>query len=214
MLEVITRFKEGGSYMWVILAVGAWIAAIAIDRIIVLFMKSNINAETFMDQIDRLVGAGDIGAAIKYCNTLEEKPLARVIKAALEHANESIERVNSAIDEAVLAALPKLQKRISYLFTLANVATLLGLMGTIQGLIESFSAMDVNDPASQARQLGSGISTAMLTTAFGLVVAVPTIILHTVIQNKTEQLIEEIDHGTTRLLNILGKKPAKAAAGK
>ena len=205
MLEMLSRFSQGGSYMWVILVVGAWTAAIVIDRVIAVYWRANVNARLVMSQIERLLQSGDWSGAIQFCDGMGSKPLARVLGSALRHVDEGAERISAAMDEAMLAALPPLQKRTPYIFTMANIATLLGLMGTVQGLVTSFSGLDVNDPASQARILGQGISTALLTTAFGLIVAVPAILAHTLIQSKTEHLMEDIDYSSTRLLNYLQK---------
>lgn len=213
MLDVFTRFSQGGSFMWVILFVAAWVLAIAVDRFVVLFIKSSINGKVVMEQIERFMTAGDAASALKYCNSLEGKPLVTVLKAGVSNAGNTFELMNSAMDEAMLEVLPALQKRTAYLFNLANIATLLGLMGTIAGLIESFGSLDMNDPASQARQLGNGISMAMLTTEFGLVVAVPAILIHQIIQNKTEQIVEDIDHYSTKLVNlVVRQKSAKKSA--
>ncbi len=205
MFDVFLRFQEGGPFMWVLLFLAFWVLGIAFDRFIVVFVKASINGKVVMGQIEKLVKAGDAASAVKYCEGISGKPLARVLGTALVNINESASRIHSSMDETLLEVLPKLQKRTPYLFTLANVATLLGLLGTIAGLIQSFGSLDVSDPASQARQLGSGISMAMLTTAFGLIIAVPSIILHSIIQNKTEQIVEDIDHYSTKLLNLINK---------
>jgi biopolymer transport protein ExbB/TolQ len=206
MLDVFTRFSEGGSFMWVILFIAGWALAIIIDRFVVVFFKANVSSHVVMEQIERFIGGGDTASAIKYCNSLENKPLVKVLRSAIVNIDDTLENISSAMDETMLEVLPNLQKRTGYLFTLANIATLIGLMGTIGGLITSFGALDVNDPSAQAHQLGHGISVAMLTTAFGLVVAVPCMLLHQVIQNKTEAIVEDIDHCSTRLINLLGKK--------
>jgi biopolymer transport protein ExbB/TolQ len=205
MFDVLVRFKDGGPFMWVLLVVAAWVFAIALDRLYVLFIKSAINGRVVMGQIERYIKAGDIGSAIKYCTGLDSKPLVKVLKSALQNVDAGPDRMNSAMDETMLEVLPALQKRTSYLFTLGNIATLLGLLGTISGLIQSFGSLDVSDPSSQSKLLGSGIAIAMLTTAFGLMIAVPAILVHTLVQSRTEHIVEQIDHFSTKLVNMIDR---------
>ena len=194
--------------MWVLLFIAAWALSVVVDRIYYVFIRSAVNSRIFLHKIESFIRGDDVDGAVKYCESLSTKPLAAVAKAALLQCNQTIDRLNSVVDEAMLDVLPRLQKRTVYLFTFANLATLVGLLGTITGLIQSFGALEVQDPSAQASRLGAGISVAMLTTAFGLMIAVPTILAHTLIQNKTEQIIEDIDSCSAKIINLLESKKA------
>jgi len=102
--------------------------------------------------------------------------------------------------------VPAIDKRVSYLSTLANIATLLGLLGTIQGLIQAFAAVGVADPSQKAFLLANGISVALYTTAFGLIVAIPMLAGYTVLQAKAHRLIDEIDEFSVKLINLLNRR--------
>lgn len=199
--------QSGSTYMWAILLVGFLVLAISIDRYLYIFVKSNINANKFMDEIRRLIKAGDLQKAINLCKSAQDKALATVVLAALEKAKEinNFRAIQNAVDEGSLAILPKLNKRTNLIQTFSNVATLLGLMGTIYGLILCFDS--ISNPAipavEKSRLLAEGIAVAMFTTLFGLAVAIPGTIIFQMIANKTSSLIEDIDEQVLKLVNLL-----------
>src|SRR5690606_9670508 len=116
-----------------------------------------------------------------------------------------------AVDSAILESLPKLDKRMSYLGLIANVSTLLGLLGTIQGLIQSFAAVADANPADKARLLANGIAVAMNTTALGLVSAISIMVIHTILTSKSEKIISDIEENSTKLVDLLGTKQYQVA---
>lgn len=204
------KFASYGSiFMWVILGMGVFALAIAIERIYYVMVRSNVNADQFMVEIRKLVTSGNVKRAIELCSQGKQKALPYVVLAGLKRVAESetldFRSIQNAVDEGTLEVIPKLQTRTNYLSMLANVATLTGLMGTIYGLIISFSAVGSAEiPDDQkTRLLASGISAAMNTTIFGLAVAIPTIILYNVIQNKTAQIIDEMDEHLVKLINLI-----------
>jgi biopolymer transport protein ExbB/TolQ len=129
-----------------------------------------------------------------------------VLKAGLTRANRSEVEIQNAVDEAVLEVFPLLNKRSSYLPMLANVATLTGLLGTIQGLIMAFEAVAHASAETKQTLLAAGISTAMFTTASGLVVAIPTLILHSIVAARTTKIMDEIDQFALKTVNLLGAR--------
>jgi biopolymer transport protein ExbB len=199
----------GSIFMWVILGMGVFALAIAIERIYYVMVRSNVNADQFMVEIRKLVTSGNVKRAIELCSQGKQKALPYVVLAGLKRVAESetldFRSIQNAVDEGTLEVIPKLQTRTSYLSMLANVATLTGLMGTIYGLIISFSAVGSAEiPDDQkTRLLASGISAAMNTTIFGLAVAIPTIILYNIIQNKTAQIVDEMDEHLVKLINLI-----------
>jgi len=141
--------------------------------------------------------------AIKLCNAAPSAALPKVVKAGLMRANKGEVEIQNAIEEASLEVVPRIQKRTNSLNALANIATLLGLLGTILGLIEAFEALEKATPENRQRLLARGIALAMNTTAFGLVVAIPSLIAHLILSGQTKRLLDEIDLYSVKLENLL-----------
>jgi biopolymer transport protein ExbB/TolQ len=203
MGAIAEAFRTGGIWMYIILAVSIFAIGIVIERFIFLFFKYSINAEAFMAQIQKLVMANNIDRAIKLCNAAPSAALPRVIKAGLTRANKGEVEIQNAIEEATLEVVPKVQKRTAALAAMANIATLLGLLGTIIGLIEAFEALEKATPENRQRLLARGIALAMNTTAFGLVVAIPTLVAHLILSGTTKKILDEIDMYSVKLENLL-----------
>ncbi len=210
--EFFTQFKwstPGSAFMWFILIIFVFALAIAIERIYYVMVRSNVNADKFMMEIRKYVTSGNIKKAIQLCEQGKQKALPYVVLAGLKKVAESdsldFRSIQNAVDEGTLEVIPKLQRRTNYLSMLANIATLTGLMGTIYGLILSFAA--VGNPAIPEKDkpalLAQGIATAMNTTIFGLAVAIPTLIFYNIIQNKTAQIIDEMDEHLVKLINLI-----------
>jgi biopolymer transport protein ExbB/TolQ len=118
----------------------------------------------------------------------------------------SPDAVQEGVEEAAIRELPKLSERLNYLALFANIATLLGLLGTIAGLQVSFSSLASVEAAKKATMLAKGISQAMNTTAFGLIVAVPCMIFYTMLNNKQQRLTKELDETVVKTVNLIKKK--------
>ena len=203
----------GVTVMYIILAVSIIGFGVMIERFIFLFFKYNLNASAFMAQIQKLVIANNIDRAIKLCNAAPSAALAKVIKAGLTRANKSESEIQNAIEEATLDVIPQIQKRTNSLAAIANVATLLGLLGTIFGMIGAFEALDQAAADKRQEALGKNISTAMYTTAFGLIVAVPCLSAHIFLSNVTKKIIDEIDQYSVKLENLLISRGKSGASG-
>jgi len=203
MSELAQYFHQGGAFMYAIAIMSAFGIAIIIERIIFIMFRYNTNGKVFMDQIEKLIQQDSIDRAIKLCNADQGAALCDVVKTGLVKANKSTEEIQNSVDETTLAVLPKLQKRTPYLAMIANVSTLLGLLGTIQGLIVAFQSINLEDAVSRSDALAQGIAIAMYTTAFGLIVAIPCMISHSILQNKTTKIIDEIDQYSVKLINLL-----------
>jgi biopolymer transport protein ExbB len=141
MDAIAKAFSEGGIWMYIILLASILGIGIMIERFVQLFFKFNINANAFMAQIQKLVMANSIDKAIKLCNAAPSAALARVIKAGLTRANKGPDEIQNAVEEASLEVIPLVQRRTSSLQAIANIATLLGLLGTIIGMIQAFASM-------------------------------------------------------------------------
>ncbi|GAB4368567.1 MAG: hypothetical protein Kow0042_09800 [Calditrichia bacterium] len=207
--ENFSTAAQGYVFMWIILAMLIIAVAIAIERIYYVMVRSNVNADKFMMEIRKLVTSGNIKRAIELCEQGKQKALPYVVLAGLKRVAESesldFRSIQNAVDEGTLEVIPQLQKRTNYLSMLANVATLTGLMGTIYGLIIAFEAVGGAEiaEADKPKILAQGIAVAMNTTIFGLAVAVPTLILYNIIQNKTTQIIDEMDEHLVKLINLI-----------
>jgi biopolymer transport protein ExbB/TolQ len=201
--EIAKFYTDGGVFMHPIAVVSVFGVAIMVERFIFLFFKYNINANQFMAQIQKLVMANNIDRAIKLCNAAPSASLPKVIKAGLTRANKGEIEIGNAIEEATLEVIPNITKRTSTLQDVANIATLMGLLGTIMGLIEAFEAVANAPPDQKTAMLTAAIAIAMNTTAFGLIVAIPTLAAYIFLNNVTKKIIDEVDQYSVKLQNLL-----------
>lgn len=206
MNQVITAFDEGGFFMYPILVFGIIALAIGFERIYYVLFRANINGTAFMAQIQKLIMANNIDRAIKLCNAEPNATLPRVLKAGLTRANRSELEIQNAVDESVLEVFPQLNKRTAFLPMLANVATLTGLLGTIQGLIQAFEAVAHASAETKQTLLAAGISTAMFTTAGGLVVAIPILVLNAIVSDRTTKIMDDVDQFALKTVNLLAAR--------
>lgn len=203
MGAIADAFRNGGIWMYLILGVSIVAIGVMIERFIFLFFKYNINATAFMAQIQKLVMAGNVDRAIKLCNAAPSAALPRVVKAGLTRANKGEVAIQNAIEEATLEVVPMVTRRTPALLALANIATLLGLLGTIIGLIDAFDSLATAAPEDRQEMLSRGIAVAMNTTAFGLIVAIPTMLSHLFLSGISKRIVEEIDQYSVKLENLL-----------
>ena len=199
---------KGGIFMWVILAIWAIGLAIALERFLKLFRGMDVDGASFMNEIQRYVLSNDIQGAIRTCSG-SEAALPKVLKSGLKRSGQGAEQMQNAIDATSLEVIPKVELRLNYLQLIANISTLFGLLGTIQGLMASFEAVAGADPAEKAKKLTEGIATAMNTTFLGLLAAISIMMLHTFISSKSEKIINEIDEFSVKLLDLLGTRKVK-----
>lgn len=197
--------QGGGVFMFVILAVWAVGIAIAIERFKKLSRDYDVDGPSFMNEIQRYVLSNDIQGAIRVCSG-SIAALPRVLKSGLKRANQGTEQIQNALDATALEVVPKVELRLNYLQLVANISTLFGLLGTIQGLIQTFAAVADVDPAQKAELLAAGISKAMNTTALGLFSAITIMVIHAILSAKAEKIINEIDEFSVKLLDLLGTK--------
>lgn len=199
-------YTAGGGFMHAIALCAVLGAGVMIERFIFLFFRFNINGGQFFNQVQKLVMANNIDRAIKLCNAADKAALARVVKAGLTRANKTEADIAAAIEEAMLEVSPAVSKRISMMAGVANVATLLGLLGTIIGMLEAFRAV-AEAPADQRSQaLAKGIGIAMNTTGFGLMVAIPLLASHIFISNLAKKITDEVDLYAVKLENLLAAR--------
>lgn len=206
MMEVVKFFTEGGFFMYPILLVFALGLAIGIERFFYI-SKTNRRTNKIWSQLVPMLKANDLQRAVKLVENMST-PLTMILSYGLakHSAHKKRESIESAMDEGMMDAMPDLIKRTHYLATFANIATLLGLLGTIVGLIQAFTAVSDADPSEKAKLLSSSIAVAMNTTAFGLIAAIPLLLIHSYLVTKTAHLIDSLEKAAVKSLNLLVKE--------
>jgi biopolymer transport protein ExbB len=201
---IAAGFKDpGGSWaMWLILMIGVALVGLVIERGIYLFSAAG-NSAAFMGGISKFLKTGDFDKAQKYAASKEKMPLAIAVVEILKNRGNGTKAVQKAVDEVFLTEVPKITKSIPLINIMANISTMVGLMGTIFGLMMAFDAV-ANAPAAQrATELAKGISVAMSTTLFGLVVAVPGVLLQGILSAKSTKVVDDMDEKTSKLINLI-----------
>ncbi|VAW73243.1 MotA/TolQ/ExbB proton channel family protein [hydrothermal vent metagenome] len=209
--SIVTFFQSGGLFMYPIVVVLALGTAIAVERYIYLTVARATN-QRIWKQVMPLIMDGNYGQA----SAVTEKSkaaLARILRYGLDRTGANVRRddVEVAMEEGLMETVPRLEKRTHYLATFANLATLLGLLGTIMGLIQAFTAVANANPAEKADMLSASISVAMNTTAFGLMAAIPLLLIYTVLQTKTTELVDSLEMASVKFLNIMSERKGNAA---
>lgn len=194
-------------WMWTILAAQIVSVAIIVERSMALFGKRKINQKELSKAIAEDIRSGDLNKALRRSMQLSAtEPLGVVASAGIQAAIDmgGKEEIQLKMDEILLEENSRVEKRIGFLAMFANVATLLGLLGTITGLIHSFAGIANANPVEKASILSAGISLAMNTTAYGLIVAVPALIMYAVLQNRATRLSEDLNKAALNLFIQLG----------
>lgn len=207
---LVANFKSGGIFMYGILAVLVVGTAIVVERTLALLIRSRVNARALWQDLEALIAHDKLADALQRAQAVSA-PLARVLAAGLAagQRGEGRDGVDRHLEEAIREVLPQLEKRIHYLYTLSNVATLIGLLGTVVGLITAFTAVSLADPAQKAALLANGISLALNNTAFGLMVAILLMLAYSFMQSRAARLGDEIDEFSLRLGNRLSERTGR-----
>ena len=203
MALIAQAFRDGGPFMYPILAISVFAAAIVFERIYFLAIRFGIDDRAFLSKIQELVEKGDTDGALNLCNNT---PVPKIVRAALECEGCSAREVQNAVDEAAMEVLPLVERRVHYLAMAANVATLLGLLGTIIGLMQSFNAVAGAEAAQKGAILAKGIAIALNTTAYGLTVAIPCLFFYAFIQSRANNLVEQIDRVAVKMVNMVSSR--------
>jgi biopolymer transport protein ExbB/TolQ len=195
--------QAGGFWMYPILLTLVTGIAISVERFLYLSKVEKVNKAIWADTFP-LISKGQVKAALDKVKS-SDSALGLIMTHGITRLQTSrrIEDVETAMDEALMESLPRLEKRTHYLSTLANVATLLGLLGTIIGLIHAFTAVASADPAEKANMLSAAVGEAMNCTAFGLVTAIPLLVAFSFLQSKTGQAVESLEAASIKFLNIV-----------
>ncbi|MEQ1505292.1 MAG: MotA/TolQ/ExbB proton channel family protein [Myxococcota bacterium] len=206
MTNIAQLFRDGGSLMWVNLIVLIFALAIVSERLFVLLFRLRINDKAFISAVEKLVMAGNFERAIKLCTSQEGAAVPRVVRSALANARMGGAAVSAAVEEAMTEVVPQVTRRAGILWGIANLATLIGLVGTVWGLIESFAAVSLVSPDQKSTKLTEGIAHAMANTFFGLGIAVTCVFFHMILSVMVKNVMDGLDHSAIRIENILAKR--------
>jgi biopolymer transport protein ExbB/TolQ len=203
---IVRFFQEGGVFMYPIVLVFALGLAIAIERWLYLTMTTAKN-KALWNKITPHLKAGNFSAAAQMASK-SKAAIATIMTYGLNRVRSARQRedIEKAMEESLMEVVPRLERRTHYLAIFANIATLLGLLGTIIGLIRAFTAVSNANPAEKADLLSASISVAMNTTAFGLMVAIPLLLVHTLLQTKTTEIVDSLEMASVKFLNSISDR--------
>lgn len=206
---ILRFFQTGGAFMYPILIVLAFGIAIAIERYIAI-SKARRESIAVWEQIQPMLEHGRFDEALAYTEE-SDTPVSKILSLGLTRQGSVRRRddIEIAMEEGMMEVIPILEKRTHYLALFANISTLLGLLGTIMGLIEAFTAVAGANPAEKADLLSASISVAMNTTAFGLMAGIPLLLLHAVISTKTSEVVDNLEMASVKTLNLIGEVSKK-----
>jgi len=202
-------FQKGGPLLIVNIFFLAIVIGVIVERAIYFLGRGHLNAKAFLEQLRKLLSANNVDRAKKLCDATSA-PVARVAKAGLNRLHRGEAAVAQAMEETMTDALPEVKTRIGALWSLANITTLIGLVGTIVGLINTFAAVGNANPAERQKQLSDGIAEAMYNTAVGLFIALICMIGHLILSSASKRVVSDLEAFNLRFENLLAES---AAAG-
>ena len=206
LTKVATAFQHGGIWMWPILVIQLVSISIIIERTFVLFFKRRTNQGQVVAQFEDSIRRGELNHLVEKAKNLEAtEPVARAVLAGAKAAKilGGKDEIQGKMDEVLLHENALIDRRTGFLTMLGNVATLMGLLGTITGMIQSFAAVAFAAPAEKAALLAAGISEAMNCTAYGLISAIPALIMYAILQNRSTLLAEDLNTAALKAFNWL-----------
>ncbi len=209
--SIVEFFVTGGPFMYPILIVFAVGAAIAVERYVTLTLMTAKNQSAW-SKVQPALMKGDFDKA-REMTIKDDSTISRLLSMGLarQGAVRRREDIEIAMEESMMEIIPQLEKRTPYVALASSIATLLGLLGTIMGLIEAFTAVANANPAEKADLLSASISVAMNTTAFGLIVAIPLLVGNAVLTAKTGEIIDSLEMASVKALNVISGKAKRQA---
>lgn len=200
---IVRFFQDGGIFMYPIVIVLALGLSIAIERYFYLSRSTSVNKKMWRELMP-LIKAGEYKRALAIASE-SKTAIGMILNYGLSRSGTARRRddIEIAMEEGLMEVVPSLEKHTPYIATFANIATLLGLLGTIIGLIKAFTAVSNADPSQKADLLSASISVAMNTTAFGLIVAIPLLLIYSVLQSKTTTLVDSLEMASVKFINML-----------
>ena len=204
--SIVSFFASGGVFMYPILLVFAVGVAIAVERYVTLTVVTNKN-QAVWDEVQPMLANGEFDEA-RETTSKDKSTISQVLNMglSLQGGVRRREDIEIAMEESMMEIVPRLEKRTPYVALSSSIATLLGLLGTIMGLIQAFTAVANANPAEKADLLSASISVAMNTTAFGLMVAIPLLVTHAILTSKTGDIVDSLEMATVKALNVFSKR--------
>lgn len=199
-ISLANMIEHAGIFAYLLIGLGVFAIAVALERIFVLHFRYSVNGKEFWKEIRARITGGQMEEAIKLC---DNAPLPQIIKSGLVEAAKGSPRIKEAMDETSLEVIPRIERRTHYLSMVANVAVLIGLIGTVRGIIQAFGGMANVDPALRAEILSRGIGLALNATFLGLAIAIPALLIYSFLQSKATRLVDEIDEYTLKAFHLL-----------
>ena len=207
--KLAEHYREGKEMMYFISIFQGVSFALMIERTYVLFFKTRLNKEAVLAGLRERIFRGDVMGGIRFLSDQPQSPLTRILKAGLLEVRHGEEEVQAAMDEAAIHEMPYLEKRTGYLGMISNAATLVGLLGTVIGMIAVFAAVASVSAADKSTMLSAGIAEAMNCTAYGLIVAIPPLVVFSVLQGRTQHLSDEINGAVASTINMVMRNKDK-----
>ncbi len=205
LIKAFSPSQDGFVFMWILVLLALAALVLIVERWIDIGKRTNVNAARLIDHISTLIREKRVDEAYRICASSGKRALPRIIGAGLRKAKEPTDVILNAMEEESLHMIPILEKRVNFILVFGNISTLLGLMGTIFGLILSFAAVarPEIDPVEKSSMLASGISTAMNTTLLGLIISVPCVMVFSIFRSKIDRAVQEIDRYAASILKVL-----------
>ena len=206
MHGIIEIFNEGGVFMYAILSLSLFSLAMVIKKVYLLWFKYRLSEEEVAKAIIKQIEANNYARAIQYCSSKAHHPLTTILKAGLVRANRSEKEIRRAIEVSASEELPHFKSGINFLPHFSNISTMLGLLGTIRGLIIAFSGMEGGDAVKRQEALSTGIAIAFRATFFALSVAAVLVFFFVILSTKQTKMMERMDHVITQIVDVLVTK--------
>ena len=202
--QLVAAFKHNPTFMVLNMCCSAVVLTIVVERFVFQLTRYRVNSKEFFAQIKKLVTAGNIDRAIKLCEA-SDYPILQIVKAGLTQSNKGPDEIDAALSEKLSELKPQAEKRVGSLWSLANIATLIGLLGTVSGLIATFAAIGAEglSQADKQRMLSNGIAEAMYNTALGLGIAVFCMITHIILHTRAKAIQHDLESTMERTFNLL-----------
>ena len=210
--QLVEAFKHNPTFMVLNLCASAVVLTIVVERFTFQLTRYRVNSKEFFAQIKKLVTAGNIDRAIKLCEA-SDYPILQLVKSGLTHSNKGPDEIDAALSEKLSELKPQAEKRVGALWSMANIVTLTGLLGTITGLIRTFSSIGNETADQRQRDLSNGISEAMYNTAFGLSIALLCMLAHLLLSAAMKKTVSDLEAFSLRFENLLAEGGAALVQG-
>ena len=204
--NISSAFHQGGIWMWAIFAAQIVSFAIIIERVIALYLRRSAHQRAIVKRFEQDIRKGDLEKVLTRAQALgQANPISIIVQAGTQAAIDmgGRDEIQAKMDEVLVQENSRLEKRTGFLATIGNVGTLLGLLGTVVGMIASFSSVASVNPVEKANLLSQGISMAMHSTAYGLIMAIPALVMFAVLQNRANTLAEDLNQAALMVFNWL-----------